>query len=936
MYNINCPHCKKELSVNSSLQGLNVTCPLCSKEFIAPKMNTASKQAANQNYPAPPVQTAELEKPAEQTDTPKKAIKDYIWGRLYILLSRILALLVMLGAIITIALLCYLPFESRQNELNRTKGEKTLALIQQQKKFQNDYLNVMKLILTGNHAKAKFNFPEDIAVPPGFFNESLMTNEDVEESQRVLALYKQRIAKTSEIMQQYFADKYARIQRELNRGNAINLSWTKKGEAQKDSTLHLSFGQDANFYDDNDNNVLSEIERIHELLRRLQPGKNSNLRYQEELQQIKEGIDFINNRLNSKEKNITIGRTNRAYSGYSDQRITRKVGLDQNEVQKEYLENLVVRLNRLTSSTNNTHYRWMIAHEADKLGNALEAYRNRVADINAKFRKELKINIIISSIILVCAVWFAFIVLVFADFLRAHFDSAVTLKSINSKIKLFILLPLFAFLIGCGPDPKVALESNMPDLRNKIIDRMFAEKIAENPNATVYATSGKELVLLAGGIKKNASMFNNTIAVGTRFYSISHITVSSVSMNSSAITRISNAPYTHKAQLQATYQIKVRMTDLEKTPDGTPGMEFHTVVPDTVTHDRRDDWIKNLPNEIPNTQFNHAIAIHNISTNAPLLITENKIYEIFYNPKTGIWDLSRDAKLLSDTIIPPPVYSEQQHKSIMGQFQRTKFVLILPGADTPINLWVHSYDYDILDKTINRGLIKVNGVWTNRKTYEQTKYLQTKLQEWEKRERICLDDIEQLLLKPASECPQAENRAIAIKKASETLLEIFLKSPQGEPTENDRRRIEDAQKFLLTCHYIDAYERSRLLQKAQRELHSINKHFEQIQRQRAEQLAKEKAARKEKYARFKKMAISLKNAISKYNRNPNLKELRKALTQYPEFMKIQSYKNAVQSWMEIADISARKPSAILDLLEKRGSQKNQNLLTSAVFVKLPA
>lgn len=948
-YNINCPHCNNELSVDTSFQGLDVTCPLCNKDFVVPQRNTPPSQKLNLRLPSQqkkPANTAN--QAAEQSSAPstpppastqpaagqmnkqpKGLLKDYIWGRLYILLSWILALLVVLGGLTEIIKKLYRPFEYRSEAFSEVKSKQVPKLVEKQKEFQSDYSNIAKLVMMGNNDKAKFKFTQDLATPPGFFNEKLLTTGDVQESKKILALYEEKITKMSDIMHLHFSTQYKKLQGIYNKGNALNLSWTKKTAANKSSALHLSFGNDANFYDDTRNNVSKEISAIKELLYQLKPKKNSSLRHQNELKKIMDGINFIEKHLNSKEKDITIGRNNS--TGAREERKTVKVGEDQYKMEKEYLADLIIRLGRLTSSSHKNYYRWSISHEADKLEASLNAHEELIEEINKNFKKQLKAALLDSGFILLIALLSAFMLLVFADYLRAHFDSAVSLKSIDSKIKLFILLPLFAFLIGCGPSPEEVLKNNMTNLKSTVVNSMFAEQIAKNPDATAYVKSGEELILISGGTKNVSFLLNGSIAAGASYYNVSHINCNA-NLTHSAITEVDKSPYTHKAQLQVNFQFKVRKTDNNINSAGTPGLEFHTLTPETY-NGQKDRWIDIRMNEIPNSQYDHAVAIHNISRYTPSTIPVNKLYEIFYNPKTKQWCLDQNTKLLAN-MTPPPVYSESQHTQIMQGYQYRKFVARNKETQQTVNYWVRANDYDILDKIINKGLIRVNGVWKDAVIVRQTENLKSSMASWDAKDMVSLSDVEELLLKPIEENPRAEQKQQAVEKATKALLAIFLRDPKGnQPEEKDRRRLKNALDFIKNNRYMKVLDQQKLLETAQEKLNQVDNYFkdkaarEAAKRaQEAKQRAEERARMMAKCNELKAMATKLKQAIENYYESPNVNKLLNELKQSPDFMNNEKYKELVNSLEHIVNIAKKRSYETNKLFRDEGRYKDFTLL----------
>ena len=510
---------------------------------------------------------------------------------------------------------------------------------------------------------------------------------------------------------------------------------------------------------------------------------------------------------------------------------------------------------------------------------------------------------------------------------------------------LILLLPLFSFLTGCGPTPEEALKNHITELQNAAINSMFAEKIMENPEATAYVVPNSELILIAGGEKQISSTYNE-IYHGAAYYNVSRITCTATAAYN-GLKEYKKKPFTHKARLQVNFQIKMYETDLDKNSNGTPGLEFHTLSLDQdFSRGNKEKWLEIRRNEIPESQYNHAVAIHRISQYQPSTYTESRSFEIFYNPKTEQWEFSSTVKQLTTTT-PPPSYSEKDHETIMKGYKRKKFTARSKATNETVILWVRAEDYDTLDKILNQDLMKVNGVWKKRTIVEHTEELRKAINAWNKKETVSLNDLEQILLKPIQKCTDAENREDAIALAKKAMMGIFLKQPEGTPTDRDQRRFQNAINFIKNTPSASILNREELLDLAQKELNYIDNYLKEQEKREAERkaeeakrLAEEKAQWEANRAKHREMILKLQHSIENFKTTKNLDNLLQNLKQYVDYKKASerfnnrnkrkhnniSYDRTMHRIEKIAAIASGHSSALRELYQNRGYCFNYRFL----------
>ena len=873
-FDINCPHCGNELECETALLDEQVTCPYCNKNFIV--RLPQGKLPGNKFR----------KKTSGEKSNSKKA---YPWGRLYISLARILALLMIIAILCYIANLLLQPFSDRNEALKTLKIQKIPDLLKKQNNFQELYSKTAELVMTGNNSSAKFGFPDDLVSPPGFFNEKLLSEGDIRKSLNTLNLYDEKILRMSSVMKNYFSRQYNTIFNLVNSGNAINISFEKKTNSS--GSIVMTFGQDADFYTNGDKKPDEDINIIRFFLDNLEQRRKINaLEYQREINNIRSGVNFIDERLNSEQKKFVSGSANTS-NRESSQEVSNS-GQDRFRYEKTLLGNIILRLSRLFTPENKNYYGWQIAAESQKLRDALMDHLYRIETIDKKFKKALKATLVYSLAVLISGLFSAFLLLVIADYLQAHFDSAVSLKSIDSKIKNFILLPLLLllFLTGCGDSPEEVLKKDASRLQILAVDALFAKKISENPHATVYHVPGEELALISGGIKKITEAAPFT---GSTYYSAQHVSCSAV-VSLSPVDEYDKAPYTHRARLQISAKYTVKRTDSEKNPDGTPGLVVHFLPNWNSSKINKAQWLDNKLNEIPNSEFNHAVVLHNIAKNKPYFFAEQETFTVCYNSSRKAWELE-NTNLPANTQ-RPPVYTEYQLEQIMNGYNFRRLVTTLNGTRTIF--WFKSQDYEIADKILNQNLLPDNGIWKKRDVVLNTRDLAQKIKEWDDKSRVSLKDIS-ILLDAIKENPEAENKNDAVRIVENALVSIFMR-------DNSNVSLAEVLKFIQKTPNMVVVDKKKMESICLRKINESEKR------------------------KFKGKLTLLSTAIKKFNFNDSVGGLSNTLSQFPEILENKNYAHALKRWKNIAFIYAEHAASIDLLYSLDGNCEGYTLLKTCL------
>ena len=355
-----------------------------------------------------------------------------------------------------------IPFETRFTKLARCE-KNAINLLDEQNKFCEEYKRTAELVLSGNEKGLKFS--GELENEPKEFNRKLMSPADVKESLETMALYHKNIVRMSDEMNQFFSKQYLEMEKMVNSGNAIKMSFETGKEKSENSSkrrLQMSFGQLADFYNESHSNIQQHIDVVRKRLECLEKLQNDNrLRYKAQIYTISKGVKFIEKTLNAKTEFLTSEDEPEGNEGRRKR--FESTGNDQFRTEKENLAYIKSKLKLLTS-----YKYWKITEKANKLNTKLETHLEELELIESQFRKDFPKPLSYSLCAFVLGLLAALIIMVIADFLCAHFDTAVSLQEIKRKMIVFLLLPCLSllFLCGCGESPEECLKKELPQLIN--------------------------------------------------------------------------------------------------------------------------------------------------------------------------------------------------------------------------------------------------------------------------------------------------------------------------------------------------------------------------------------------------------------------------------------------------------------------------------------
>ncbi len=356
----------------------------------------------------------------------------YFFGRLYILLSWLLALGVLIVGVVfswraiadTRSKLNELPDKYRQSEINKKLNRCGSDLV-------GEFNNVVTLLGGSGQVNRSGEFDgfrlqeADRKLPPPF-NLACESLRDVQESRQMLNQYKKQLEGIRSSFRGYFEQLLNALQRGGS-GRAARSGNTGRSEAAAPARIVLSTGAvRLRFYaseSEQKNNARILLELL-EQLRKARLGSGNTV--SRECSSAEAVTDFILRRLFSRQDNTTLVRgTNRTASNANVERdeTERETTVSQEELYRMRVELLV---NELSEN-------WRIDGVMAQMETLLDEMNHALRQITAERRA---LNRQLSDALL--KLWLkilavAFGILVTADYLRAHFDTADTLREIKNN-----------------------------------------------------------------------------------------------------------------------------------------------------------------------------------------------------------------------------------------------------------------------------------------------------------------------------------------------------------------------------------------------------------------------------------------------------------------------------------------------------------------------
>ena len=744
-FTTSCPHCGMNLVAESSLRGKPVSCPGCGKTFVA-------AAAPPPRVPVPPTgRNGGGEVNAEEKS-------GYRWGRLYIMLARIfacIAVVVGLGVIVT----DFYDIFALSRDLKRKLAQQTPELVARQQRFSENFDRKASLLMTGNH-KAKFRFPSDITVMAKSFNEVLISPEDVGESLEAVEEYLQKLQKMTQVMDQYFRSSTGSIDSKLRVGDPVRVSVPRK-KSRPNTSLSLNLRKDAEFYSLNRQELMQLIDSIAQAINALRRS-NSGVSMTRELDELAAGLEFIRQTLCPAAEARRIGDR----GAEETETTTSQAGTERFLREKALVRGILQGLSLLYSydAVVRNSFMWQLTEELSQLKNALQQQESAAKEAKAKIRRawELALRAAFSHLLMVLAA--AFLIMVGADFMQAHFDSADALRKILRKGMMLLALMLLA---GCGDPGAKELEAVKDKLAGAAIDTIFAEQIKENSHAVCYVKHGESMVMISGGLPaapvlppaeppfmlRGRRVFRHVPIAFGRTYNVIRLDYRVESVKFTPIQSVKNKRYPRASML--TIQVKRNVAQGE----AQLGVTVHWFLPEELTNAdeaARKQWVDKKLAALPPDSFDHAVAIAGVSRDDGEPETLN--CPVRFDSETSQWVLKKEEAVECGDI---PLCDQS---AIIAMLEKAGFrnaTLTRDGRSETLN--IAGSDYDTLQQ-LNAGLRKVESEWIEAEAVVQSERLERAVRDFAaNRGNVSWEALQQFA-ELLEQLPKAEQREEAIAR----------------------------------------------------------------------------------------------------------------------------------------------------------------------------
>ena len=749
-----CPQCKQLLVIDQKTylenMGNILTCPLCSKKFVltescAVNQSDASEKTRPVNntvpQPPPPRKRFEWLIPSENS------ANRYKWCRFYITMARIIAIIVVVAAIVNILAQIYIITRDFYEAKKEIPSKYAPGLVKQQNDFSDSYLKTAQRLLTANNSNFVIRFPNNLTLIEATFNEQLENCSDVNESLETLALYKVKLNQIETIMQKYTIEPLVNLYNRLNKGNAIKLDVGKR-----QNKLSLKLGEDANFYThDNKSKIFDLFYDIKTLHTRL---KNKNI-HSEELRAVEQVLMFIEFQLYAKSKTVNVGKN-------SPQRQHQKIGVNQFAEEQAVLNHIAGELRYFCTQIIKREILWNITEEYQELYTQLTEYHSTLYNLEQNYRKALKDILKNGAWKILYAIIAAFMILVVADYLEAHLDTASTLRKILSKYPVLFLLLIPVFFTGCGESPKDKLEKQRAVLQTAVVNQILVEQIIKNPDANAFVVPGKSLYLISGGVPSRSN-FTSPYEIVYFYRGYNAVLVNynaSIKLNEITKIKSDSSKYSHKAMMTVTLTHSIH---LEPENALARGVEFCSIVPEK--RELVENWENNNYQKIAPPSHDIAVVVDRLNQLPSATQGEEiRAVSIVFDKKSQSWSLERKAPEV-EYITPPEMPPAYQISDMLFRHGLKKLVC----NDNMKALWFPPEEYENADRIINQKLLMHNGKWKPAEVVRQTLALQRYLEKNEKKSWI-------EIVQDISQYPRAEQFAATVEQ-----LENYAKTHYIDP-----------------------------------------------------------------------------------------------------------------------------------------------------------
>ena len=730
-----CPFCRTELMVSSELQGQQGECPNCQHSFLL----------------APSPVGDELAEPENEAVSQRG---NYRFGRLFITVSRVLAVLAVLGGLFQAAS-HFTAVYKKSREFHNHMSVQIPDLIEQQQNFVEEFSRFTSVLLTKVHRSNEtgFSFPADIATVPETFDYRLENLSQVEQSLRAVASYRERIELISSTMTEELLQTIEPFKAEEDE-SSTPATPVRINPRKRATGINLNLDSGFSLYVIAPDEVIQLLQRF--AARELRDPEANKTKIASSMTKLSKYLNYIDNNLIGRGTSIRTGKGEISSSLPEELPVS---GNNKPSQDSQLYAALASTLETLSSPYNNDTPLWRIAEKLDQLEQQLDERRQSFESFSSARAEAIKTGLLDGGLGLLFFIIIAFLVLVFADYLRAHFDLADNLRALLRKQSGFLALLLAAgFLTGCGPDPEALLERDQSRLCGEVIQRIFQEAAADNPGCFFFSRTPEELTIVAAGSSTvKEEQLGQELEPIPIFRSYECVTLSYKFVGSS-ITGFGESatpdfPYNATLIMQVERKIEKRMN--------AAGVTVHTFAPSNyaeLSPKQQRRWLTSHLKTLPDPKYDLALVLAEDSEQETCgeVLTES----LRWSSERKRWEL-REAP--SDTPL-------QLHDLPSAEVQeQLEAALLNKGYEKIGDFWMLRPDAEIYRK-IQQGLVLWENQWVPRQARELERQLEAATNKY-KRDST-RDNLYQLI-KCANIAPAGKRRDQAVTFCDAELLKII-------------------------------------------------------------------------------------------------------------------------------------------------------------------
>ena len=409
-----CPNCNVNLQAEKEWAGQVIECPNCSAQVTVPVPEL--QDSVN----SPETETKTEEKPS--APPPRKSSgKQYIWGRFYICFSGILAVLML---IVTIGYLIWNGYQTAQNiklkNLYPDPG-RAAKLVQEQNKFLKKYDDTVNLLSTPYNGVSYFGQAlSSLPTVSELFNEKLDSPESVKSSLRTLAKYQENIRKIKTIFETFFQKEIAKMDKKFPERTRTTTPVRQTTIPQRTKGITSSQTAMVSFYTPGSvREKKNDIKRYQEMLSLMR--QNASYRqFFPHISSLEQFLTFVNANLLAENQTESFGGIKSNVSSPAVQRSQEK-----KTEQEEALSRVKI---YFIFASNAFGGDWQLDTASEQLQKALNDYESELARKEMERKSLWTAYCSASAVQLLFILFLCFMIMVIADYLKAHFDMAEAVR----------------------------------------------------------------------------------------------------------------------------------------------------------------------------------------------------------------------------------------------------------------------------------------------------------------------------------------------------------------------------------------------------------------------------------------------------------------------------------------------------------------------------